>query len=121
MEPLHRSFTDLTKKLTEQATTELGLPILKTAIALRVGQHCRIAVRHEATKTGKTYSAITQTFKQQCTCQHHQCFVEKYRLMRYTNMKIPPNRPTSLENPATKALDVALIFTPHWGQVSAWY
>lgn len=28
-----------------------------------VGQRCHIAVRHEATKTGKTYAAITQTFK----------------------------------------------------------
>ena len=28
-----------------------------------VGQRCHIAVRHETTKTGKTYAAITQTFK----------------------------------------------------------
>lgn len=32
----HRSFTNLAKELTEQATTELGLPILKTPLALRV-------------------------------------------------------------------------------------
>ena len=32
----HRSFTNLAKELTEQATTELGLPILKTSLALRV-------------------------------------------------------------------------------------
>jgi chromosome partitioning protein len=32
----HRSFTNLAKELTEQATAELGLPILKTAMALRV-------------------------------------------------------------------------------------
>ena len=32
----HRSFTNLAKELTEQATSELGLPILKTALALRV-------------------------------------------------------------------------------------
>ena len=32
----HRSFTNLAKELTEQATAELGLPILKTALALRV-------------------------------------------------------------------------------------
>ena len=32
----HRSFTKLAKDLTEQATAELGLPILKTALALRV-------------------------------------------------------------------------------------
>jgi hypothetical protein len=28
-----------------------------------VGRRCRIAVRHEATKAGKPYAAITQTFK----------------------------------------------------------
>lgn len=28
-----------------------------------IGRHCRIAVRHEATKAGKTYAAIMQTFK----------------------------------------------------------
>ena len=28
-----------------------------------VGRRCRIAVRHEATKAGKTYAAIAQTFK----------------------------------------------------------
>lgn len=28
-----------------------------------VGRRCRIAVRHEATKAGKTYAAIVQTFK----------------------------------------------------------
>lgn len=32
----HRSFTNLAKELTEQATAELGLPILKTSLALRV-------------------------------------------------------------------------------------
>ncbi len=32
----HRSFTKLAKDLTEQATAELGLPILKTSLALRV-------------------------------------------------------------------------------------
>jgi chromosome partitioning protein len=32
----HRSFTKLAKELTEQATAELGLPILKTSLALRV-------------------------------------------------------------------------------------
>lgn len=32
----HRSFTKLAKDLTEQATDELGLPILKTSLALRV-------------------------------------------------------------------------------------
>ena len=32
----HRSFTNLAKELTEQAATELGLPILKTSLALRV-------------------------------------------------------------------------------------
>jgi chromosome partitioning protein len=32
----HRSFTNLAKALTEQATAELGLPILKTPLALRV-------------------------------------------------------------------------------------
>ena len=32
----HRSFTNLAKELTEQATVELGLPILKTSLALRV-------------------------------------------------------------------------------------
>ena len=32
----HRSFTNLAKDLTEQATAELGLPILKTSLALRV-------------------------------------------------------------------------------------
>lgn len=32
----HRSFTNLAKELTEQATAELGLPILKTPLALRV-------------------------------------------------------------------------------------
>ena len=34
---------------------------LLTAYEL-VGQHCRIAVRHEASKAGKTYAAIAQTF-----------------------------------------------------------
>ena len=34
---------------------------LLTAHAL-VGRRCRIAVRHEATKAGKTYAAIAQTF-----------------------------------------------------------
>ena len=28
-----------------------------------VGRRCHIAVRHEATKTGKAYAAVTQTFK----------------------------------------------------------
>ena len=28
-----------------------------------IGRRCRIAVRHEATKTGKTYAAIAQTFR----------------------------------------------------------
>ena len=28
-----------------------------------VGRHCRIAVRHESSKAGKTYAAITQTFQ----------------------------------------------------------
>ena len=28
-----------------------------------VGRRCRIAVRHEASKAGKTYAAIAQTFK----------------------------------------------------------
>ena len=28
-----------------------------------VGRRCRIAVRHEATKAGKTYAAIAQTFR----------------------------------------------------------
>lgn len=32
----HRSFTNLAKELTEQASIELGLPILKTPLALRV-------------------------------------------------------------------------------------
>ena len=32
----HRSFTKLAKDLTEQATAELGLPIIKTSLALRV-------------------------------------------------------------------------------------
>ncbi len=32
----HRSFTNLAKELTEQATNELGLPILKTSLGLRV-------------------------------------------------------------------------------------
>ena len=32
----HRSFTNLAKELTEQATAELGLPILKTSLGLRV-------------------------------------------------------------------------------------
>lgn len=32
----HRSFTNLAKELTEQATKELGLPILKVPMALRV-------------------------------------------------------------------------------------
>lgn len=32
----HRSFTNLAKELSEQATAELGLPILKTPLALRV-------------------------------------------------------------------------------------
>ena len=32
----HRSFTNLAKELTAQATAELGLPILKTSLALRV-------------------------------------------------------------------------------------
>ena len=32
----HRSFTNLAKELTEQAQQELGLPILKTPLALRV-------------------------------------------------------------------------------------
>jgi chromosome partitioning protein len=32
----HRSFTNLAKELTEQAKAELGLPTLKTAMALRV-------------------------------------------------------------------------------------
>ena len=32
----HRSFTNLAKELEEQATAELGLPILKTHLALRV-------------------------------------------------------------------------------------
>lgn len=32
----HRSRTNLAKELTEQATTELGLPILKTTLGLRV-------------------------------------------------------------------------------------
>jgi chromosome partitioning protein len=32
----HRSFTNLAKELTEQATAELGLPILKTSMGLRV-------------------------------------------------------------------------------------
>ena len=32
----HRSFTNLAKELSEQATAELGLPILKTSLSLRV-------------------------------------------------------------------------------------
>lgn len=32
----HRPFTNLAKELTEQATAELGLPILKTSLGLRV-------------------------------------------------------------------------------------
>jgi chromosome partitioning protein len=32
----HRAFTNLAKELTEQATTELGLPILRTSLGLRV-------------------------------------------------------------------------------------
>ena len=32
----HRSFTNLAKELSEQATVELGLPILKTSLSLRV-------------------------------------------------------------------------------------
>ena len=32
----HRSFTNLAKELSEQATAELGLPIMKTALSLRV-------------------------------------------------------------------------------------
>jgi chromosome partitioning protein len=32
----HRSFTNLAKELTEQAKAELGLPIMKTSLALRV-------------------------------------------------------------------------------------
>lgn len=28
-----------------------------------IGRRCRIAVRHEASKTGKTYAAILQTFQ----------------------------------------------------------
>jgi len=32
----HRSFTNLAKELTEQATKELGLPIMKTPLGLRV-------------------------------------------------------------------------------------
>lgn len=28
-----------------------------------IGQHCRIAVRHETNKVGKQYAAITQTFR----------------------------------------------------------
>ena len=28
-----------------------------------VGQHCKIAVKHESNKVGKRYAAITQTFR----------------------------------------------------------
>lgn len=28
-----------------------------------VGRHCRIAVRHESTRDGKTYAAVTATFR----------------------------------------------------------
>ena len=35
---------------------------LPTAYAL-LGRQCRVAIRHEATKTGKPYAAIVQTFR----------------------------------------------------------
>ena len=49
----------------EQVGGRRGANLLAQA-AIRhelVGRRCRIAVRHEATKAGKTYAAIAQTFK----------------------------------------------------------
>ena len=58
----HRSFTNLAKELTEQATAELGLPILKTAMALRVAYPEALGLGLTVTEMPDTNARIEMRF-----------------------------------------------------------